>query len=251
MSIHASRVIVFRPIGIVTALVLSVLFTGCYTRQIEGIQQDLDLMDRKLHKAKISEPKKSSAVSPQEIQKLKLELESVQSQQMGLTNDLENLKSGVETTQFDASSLASEPYPMPIDAPNPQEMDMLRKQITDNQKQISRFDREMKDLQSTFDEVKTSMLEVIQLIQEEYVEDGPASSPVSAPSSSASDASVSMGGGPAYPSSSGGGTMYEVKAGDSLNLIASRHGVSVADLKEINQITNPDRLIMGQKIHIP
>jgi len=45
-----------------------------------------------------------------------------------------------------------------ISALIPQEIDMLRKQISDNQKKINRFDREMKDMQATLDwTVKNSM----------------------------------------------------------------------------------------------
>jgi len=251
MSAHASRVHTYRLKGFLLAWVLGVVLTGCYTRQIEGIQKDLDLMDRKLHKANISQAEQSSAISPDEIVQLKKELESVQSRQMGLTSDLENLKAGVDSNPFE-TALSSEPFPVPMDSDGSQEIERLRKQIADNQKEIDRFDRELKELKTTFDEVKASMLDVIQLIKEEYVEEAPVSDPVSGPPALGEESvSLGMPGPPPHSSSSSGGDLYEVKAGDSLNLIASRHGVSVDDLKEVNQITNPDRLIMGQKILIP
>ena len=253
MSMHASRVHLFRLKGVLSAIVLSVLLSGCYTRQIEGIQKDLDLMDRKLHKAKLSEVDKSSAVSPQEIIELKRKLESVESQQKGLSSDLQILKADVVNEQpFEAAALA-ESLSLPGDVPSSQEIEMLRKQVNDNQRQLSKFEREMKEMQATFDEVKSSMLDVIQLIKEEYIEETPTQEePVSGASTSSDSSSVSMGNAPDFDSlQTAGGKMYEVKAGDSLNLIAKRFGVSVAQLKEMNQITNPDRLIMGQKILIP
>ena len=44
---------------------------------------------------------------------------------------------------------------------------------------------------------------------------------------------------------------YEVKRGDTLSGIASRVGVSSADLQAANGITNPRRLQIGQKLSIP
>ena len=44
---------------------------------------------------------------------------------------------------------------------------------------------------------------------------------------------------------------YLVEAGDSLGGIAVRFGVSMADLMVVNNIDNPDRLLVGQTIFIP
>lgn len=44
---------------------------------------------------------------------------------------------------------------------------------------------------------------------------------------------------------------HRVEAGDSLNLIASRFGVSVARLQEFNSISNPNLIRVGQLIRIP
>lgn len=250
MSIQASCVNAFRLKGLLTVIVLSAALTGCYTRQIEGIQKDLDLMDRKLHKANIGQGETSSAVSPDEILQLKKELETVQSRQMGLTSDLETLKTGTGVPGFDSS----EPFPVPVGAADTEEIASLRKQIADNQKQIDRFDREMKEMHATFDEVKTSMLEVIELIKDEYMEEGAEPQPVSSSPSVESAPTVSMA--PAESTTTvgtpaGAGKTYEVKAGDSLNLIAKRNGVSVDQLKAINQISDSNTLIRGQKIYIP
>lgn len=45
--------------------------------------------------------------------------------------------------------------------------------------------------------------------------------------------------------------VHRVEAGDSLNLIASRFGVSVARLQEFNGISNPNLIRLGQLIRIP
>ncbi len=54
---------------------------------------------------------------------------------------------------------------------------------------------------------------------------------------------------PAAPTAEG--ATYVVQAGDSLSRIASRHGVTVADLSAANNITDPNRIRVGQKLVIP
>jgi LysM repeat protein len=44
---------------------------------------------------------------------------------------------------------------------------------------------------------------------------------------------------------------YRVEAGDSLNLIAARFGVSVSRIQEFNGISNPNLIRVGQLIRIP
>ena len=46
----------------------------------------------------------------------------------------------------------------------------------------------------------------------------------------------------------GGRTVYEVKAGDTLGSIGARFGVSRATLMEMNQLTNPGALVVGQPL---
>lgn len=242
-----------RRLGVAATLLLSIMLTGCYTRQIEGIQRDLDLIDRKIHKTGASGT--SAAVSPTEINQLKKELEMVRSQQLGLTSDLETLK----TTTQDVGSFASESFPTPIDPAGGKEIETLRKQVADNQKQLSRFEKELQEMQTTFDEVRTSMLDVIELLREEYTEGAPSPSPASgstnsvtpgsgmAPVSSVELESQSAG----MVASSGAARTYQVKPGDSLASIAKAHNVTVEDLKRSNQLANPNMLVRDQTIYIP
>jgi uncharacterized protein YcbK (DUF882 family)/LysM repeat protein len=44
---------------------------------------------------------------------------------------------------------------------------------------------------------------------------------------------------------------YEVKSGDVLGSIALSHGIRIEDLMKANGITNPDRVLLGQKLKIP
>ena len=45
--------------------------------------------------------------------------------------------------------------------------------------------------------------------------------------------------------------VYVVKTGDSLSKIASAHGVSSRELAELNQITDPNKVRVGQKLILP
>lgn len=45
--------------------------------------------------------------------------------------------------------------------------------------------------------------------------------------------------------------IYTVKAGDSVYQIAQRYGVSTNDIVTINQLSNPDRLAVGQALIVP
>ncbi len=46
------------------------------------------------------------------------------------------------------------------------------------------------------------------------------------------------------------GTEYVVRSGDTLSVIARRHGVSVAELREANGLRG-DRILVGQRLNIP
>lgn len=63
--------------------------------------------------------------------------------------------------------------------------------------------------------------------------------PIRGSTSSAKHASVKAGGG-----------SYTVKAGDSLSVIAQRHGVKTADLRKANNLSG-DKIVVGQKLSIP
>lgn len=45
-----------------------------------------------------------------------------------------------------------------------------------------------------------------------------------------------------------GGAMYVVRPGDTLGAIAARHGISAADLAQLNALADPNRLRVGQQL---
>jgi LysM repeat protein len=55
---------------------------------------------------------------------------------------------------------------------------------------------------------------------------------------------------PGAPSAASANT-YVVKAGDSLSKIAARHGVNAKELAELNQIADPNKIRIGQKLLLP
>lgn len=48
-----------------------------------------------------------------------------------------------------------------------------------------------------------------------------------------------------------GGQVHTVSAGETLSTIAARYGVTVAAIVEANNLTNPDRISLGQQLIIP
>lgn len=46
-------------------------------------------------------------------------------------------------------------------------------------------------------------------------------------------------------------SIYVVQAGDTLNAIARRFDTTVAELMRLNNLTNPDRIVVGQKLVVP
>jgi len=47
------------------------------------------------------------------------------------------------------------------------------------------------------------------------------------------------------------GDTYVIKKGDSLSVIAKKHGLSTRELAELNGITNPNKIRIGQKLLLP
>ena len=70
--------------------------------------------------------------------------------------------------------------------------------------------------------------------------------PVGAPAGSSSSSAASTPG----STSSGNGTVYTVKSGDTLTRIAQRHGTTVSALRSANGLRT-SRLLVGQKLKIP
>jgi len=45
--------------------------------------------------------------------------------------------------------------------------------------------------------------------------------------------------------------VHEVQKGETLSIIAKKYGVALEDLVKINNIENPDMIVVGQKLYIP
>lgn len=55
----------------------------------------------------------------------------------------------------------------------------------------------------------------------------------------------------ATPAATDGSGVYVVKSGDRLDTIAKKNGVKVSELMTLNNITNPQKLQIGQKLKLP
>jgi LysM repeat protein len=70
------------------------------------------------------------------------------------------------------------------------------------------------------------------------------------PSGSDASAPAASGGASGGQAAAAGGT-YVVQRGDTLSAIAKRLGVTLQALQQANNITNPDRITVGQKLVVP
>lgn len=55
----------------------------------------------------------------------------------------------------------------------------------------------------------------------------------------------------AAPVKTSGNASYTVKSGDTFAKIARQHGISLGELLKANKLSNPDRIVLGQRISIP
>jgi N-acetylmuramoyl-L-alanine amidase len=62
---------------------------------------------------------------------------------------------------------------------------------------------------------------------------------------------TSTGGGTGTTGTGGATSTYTVQAGDTLGKIAARYGTTVAALLQLNGLSNPDVLAIGQKLKVP
>jgi LysM repeat protein len=77
----------------------------------------------------------------------------------------------------------------------------------------------------------------------------PAPAPVAVPASPPE--AVAENGAVAGAGSTPAGEVHVIRAGDTLTAVASRHGISLARLMEVNPDINPNRLQIGQEIRLP
>jgi LysM repeat protein len=63
--------------------------------------------------------------------------------------------------------------------------------------------------------------------------------------------STSTGGGTGTTGTGGATSTYTVQAGDTLGKIAVRYGTTVAALLQLNSLSNPDVIAIGQKLKVP
>lgn len=236
----------------IPVLFLLLQLGGCYTRQIEGIQSDLDDLDRKIHSfntktGKSGPPAPSGAVSGFED-----DLNQVRMQQAGLRDDLTLLQQRLTEIQEEGQSFG--PGPDGGSSVAPAELGQIRKDLSKNKEQTDQLSREMKEVQKTFETLKTETKSLIELLQNEYgTEPAPSSDDLI---SSVPPASTTQIEGPGEATQTASADVsvartHRVTPGETLISIGKKYNVPVEDLKEINGIDDPENLRMGQEIYIP
>jgi hypothetical protein len=254
------------------AVLAWVALSGCYTRQIEGIQKDVDKLDRQMHSLSLKNKEAASTKSGSTPAVLQLEdrLNAVTLQQSDIAEEVTTLRqnyadlktgSGGDGAPLDKKKTAS-----------------LERQVAENSRKTEAMEKEMAEIRSTFNNTRTELKNVIQLLKEEFgaeegaVENGAAPSAPTHTSKASStvegppDPMMPAKSEPGLAASSGhasaakaansqvakaGGQTYQVRPRDTLSTIAKKYGVTTEALEAANGIDDPRNIKMGQTLRIP
>lgn len=239
-------------------LVASVLLSGCYTRQIEGIQSDLDSLDRKLHTLN-NKKSKGPQMSQESVADLEDRLNKITLQQADVKDAVVALRKDYSGLKTEINLMEPEAFPGTGPTINGDELKRVKRSLEENQKKTDRVAREVSDLKRTFKSLRDETQSVIGILIKEFGPDGSEETVLEtpAPTSSASTTSIEEPGGDSAPAFSESkatmkvGKTYHVNPGDSLISIARKFGVSSETLKELNNIEDANHLKMGQTIYLP
>ena len=258
--------------AVVLGSLFLLLLTGCYTRQIEGLQKDLNTLDRKLHtlnqKSKDTQPAKA-ANSQGAVLQLEDRLNEVTLQQSDLKEDVNTLR------QNYADLKTAPPSSSGGGTIDKTKLNSLERQVTENNRKTQAMQREVNELRGTFESMRTETKNLISLLKEEFGGEGsngsesnhnqvssttveeppatfvaandpaPSSTPAAPPTSTKKEEKRTL------VASAAGSKSYQVKPRDTLSTIAKKFGVSQEELQRLNQIENPKEIKMGQTIRIP
>ncbi len=255
MSSKLLRIPGVRLSGGLFILVTTVLLSGCYTRQIEGIQSDLDSLDRKLHTLN-NNKSAGPQMSKESLVDLEDRLNQIALQQADVKDAVAALRKEYSGLKTEVSLLEPEAFPgsgVPIDN---EELKRVKSGLEQNQKKTDQVARDVSTLKKTFESLRDETQSVIGILIKEFGPEGTAEAVHEAPASTSTtnieEPGVDIS--PALPSSEVThkvGKSYHVNPGDSLVSIAAKFGVSSETLQEINNIKDPNHLKMGQAIYLP
>ncbi|NUN97174.1 MAG: LysM peptidoglycan-binding domain-containing protein [Candidatus Omnitrophica bacterium] len=260
----------------ILAISACVLLGGCYTRQIEGIQKDLDTLDRKIHSLNLKNKETQSAKGAPSGAALQLEdrLNEVTLKQADMAEELSSLRQNFADVKTGAGASAS------MTPGDRSSVAALERKVTENSRETQALGRKVENLEKTFDSLRAETKNVIQVLMEEFGEEGSApsasthGSPSSgAPTTKSSASSTTVEGPTAGVSTDTAGSFvpdtlppmpgenkakvakasrtYKVRPGDTLSTIAKRFSVSQDEIQELNGLTDPSGLRMGQSLAIP
>lgn len=272
----------FRAVALGSLFLL--LLTGCYTRQIEGIQKDLNILDRKLHTLnQKSNDTKAAKAAPAQTNVLQLEdrLNEVTLKQSDIAEE-------VTTLRQNYADLKTAPAGTTGGTVDKTKLNSLERQVAENNRKTQSMQREVNELRSTFESMRSETKNLISLLKEEFGEDGsggtaetnhnnqvssttvedppataiaksepaPASTPAATPApakpaAAKSSASKKKEEKKTLVASAAGSKSYEVRPRDTLSTIAKKFGVSQEELQRLNHIEDPKGIKLGQTLRIP
>jgi len=263
-NIYYSKIRMIAGWGLI--LTAGLFLSGCYTRQIDGLQKDLDSFERKLHSAKLKDMKgggASSQVSNKSLAKIEDRVNRLHLENANLAEELSTLRQSYANLKQDQLNRPSSPAIKGSGDVSRTEIERLRRQVEETKKTANSSSTDVKKLNKTFDKLRNETHSEIQTLIAILQEDlGESDDMFSGPSSAApsevlaathleSPASIYSQEEKADRADPLGGTTYKVKAGDTLSGIAKKHSVTPEELARVNFINNPKNVSLGQLLLIP
>jgi len=243
-----------RPLSGLFAFLAVLCLTGCYTRQIEGIQSDLDTLDRKLHSLNLKKTQTDPEGAKGNVLHLEDQLNRVTLQQADAKDELAALHQ--EYNDFKAEFLTKEPGPLSSSNLDSADARRIEKSMEETRRQSGRIEERQKKLEDDLAKLRTDTREVIGLLMEEVSPEG-GQNPATGPEVKGTGTEVEgPGESESNPFPKGEETLkvgktHTVSPGESLTSIARKFGLPPETLQKLNKIENPNDLKMGQTIYLP
>ena len=244
-----------RRLGGMTVFACCLLGAGCYTRQIEGLQSDLDNLDRKIHSLNAKKKDGIGEAGDSRLLQLEDQLNRITLQQAEMHDSLSGLRQDYSAPRGEIPSGSAGALGGSASGPDIKD---LRRSLDENKKRTDQLAQEVDQLKITLNDLRGETRDIIGILKQEFApeaaeEEAPAPGPVSKSSTQVEGPEAPAAPAPSAETSPVAtvGKTYNVSPGETLSSIARKFGVTPETLLKINRMEDPRDLRMGQVLYLP